>query len=227
MGDAASAQQVLIVGAGPAGLFAATELARHGVGTRLVERNAAPHSETRATAIQPAVLEVLGRAGVLDRFLEAGMPVRGVRFYGPDLAEIAVGSFAGIGCAHEHQCSLPQWQTERLLAAHLEELGGRIERGVAVEAIDDADDGLDVTLRHADGRVEHLTVGYVLGAGGAHSVTRSSMHSLLSGTTYGGRYVAADARHGLPSRPDEAKIHSARPGSCSWRRCRTSAGSCS
>ena len=33
------------------------------------------------------------------------------------------------------------------------------------------------------------------------------MHSLLGGTTYGGRYVAADARHGLPSRPEEAKIH--------------------
>ena len=28
--------------------------------------------------------------------------------------------FAGIGCAHEHQCSLPQWQTEAILTAHLE-----------------------------------------------------------------------------------------------------------
>jgi len=56
MGDAAAAQQVLIVGAGPAGLFAAAELARHGIAARLVERTAAPHAETRATAIQPAVM---------------------------------------------------------------------------------------------------------------------------------------------------------------------------
>lgn len=207
MSDEPSAQQVLIVGAGPAGLFAAAELARHGVNARLVEREAAPHTQTRATAIQPALLEVLGRAGVLDRFLEAGMPIRGVRFLGPDLSEIAVGTFAGIGCAHEHQCSLPQWQTEKILTAHLEELGGRIERGVEVEAIEEADAGLSVTLRHADGNVERLVAGYVLGAGGAHSVTRSSMHSHLDGATYGGSFVAADARHNLPSKPEEAMIH--------------------
>ena len=41
-------EQVLIVGAGPAGLFAAAELARHGVRARLVERN--PAARGRATA---------------------------------------------------------------------------------------------------------------------------------------------------------------------------------
>ncbi|MGH3393069.1 MAG: FAD-dependent oxidoreductase, partial [Streptosporangiaceae bacterium] len=56
--------QVLVVGAGPSGLLAAVELARHGVAVRLVEREPEPHREARATAIQPGTLEILAQAGV-------------------------------------------------------------------------------------------------------------------------------------------------------------------
>jgi 2-polyprenyl-6-methoxyphenol hydroxylase-like FAD-dependent oxidoreductase len=44
-------KDVLIIGAGPSGLFAASELARHGVDARLVEREVRPHREARATTI--------------------------------------------------------------------------------------------------------------------------------------------------------------------------------
>ena len=44
---------VLIIGAGLSGLFAAAELARHGVEARLIEQEIRPHREARATAIQP------------------------------------------------------------------------------------------------------------------------------------------------------------------------------
>ena len=75
---------VLIAGAGPAGLFAACELLRHGVRPCLVERREAPHHEARGTVLQPAVLEVLGRAGVLDPFLRDGVHVRHAQLLVPD-----------------------------------------------------------------------------------------------------------------------------------------------
>ena len=89
-------QDVLIVGAGPAGLFAACELARYGVMPRVVERRLVPHQQARATAIQPAGLELLARAGVLASFLEASVHVRRTRFFGPGRNELAVSDFAGI-----------------------------------------------------------------------------------------------------------------------------------
>ena len=71
--------EVLVIGAGPTGLFFAGELARHGVRARIIEKTLTPHTQTRATEIQPAVLEVLQRAGMGEKFLEASLPMKGLR----------------------------------------------------------------------------------------------------------------------------------------------------
>src|SRR6202042_139309 len=93
--DARSDTQVFIIGAGPAGLFAASELLRHGVKPRIVERRAAPHHETRGTGIQPAVLEVLHKGGVVDPFLASSMLIREVELLGPELKRIGLTELAG------------------------------------------------------------------------------------------------------------------------------------
>ena len=72
----------LVIGAGPAGLFAACELLRHGVRPRVVERRLGPHGEARGTASQPAVLEMLGRAGLIEPFLRAGVRIRHIQLSG-------------------------------------------------------------------------------------------------------------------------------------------------
>src|ERR1700704_1995636 len=99
----APAASVLIVGSGPAGLFAACELLRHGVKPRVVERRLAPHHEARGAALQPALLEISDRAGLIEPFLRAGVRIRQVQLLGPNLHEIATAKFADIGCKYEFQ----------------------------------------------------------------------------------------------------------------------------
>jgi 2-polyprenyl-6-methoxyphenol hydroxylase-like FAD-dependent oxidoreductase len=195
--ESALASVVLVVGTGPAGLFAACELLRHGVRPRIVERRLAPHHEARGTALQPATLEIIDRGGLIEPFLRAGARIRQVQVLGPGLQEIATTKFADIGCKYEFQCSLPQWRTEAILREHLEGLGVEIEYGTEVKSIEDGPAGLRVTLE-AGGRTEILTAAYVLGAGGAHSVTRHSMQEHLDGETYGGRFIVADVKVRLP-----------------------------
>src|SRR5262250_2367591 len=183
---------VLIIGAGPSGLFAAAELARHGVAARLVEREVRPHREARATAIQPGTLEILDSVGVLAPFLDAAEHVHCARLYGPDMIELGAMRHDGIDCRCEFQCSLPQYETERILEAHLASLGGTVERGVTATKVDPDASGVLVELLHTDDGVETVHPGVVIGAGGAHSVTRDSMGEPLEGATYQGHFLVAD-----------------------------------
>jgi 2-polyprenyl-6-methoxyphenol hydroxylase-like FAD-dependent oxidoreductase len=191
---------VLVIGAGPAGLFAALELARHGVRARVVEREPRPHRQARATALQPGTLEILQRAGCLDRVLEDSVHVRYARVFGADLGCLSELPFAGAGCPWEFQASLPQWRTEQILAGRLAELGGAVDRGISVVSVTERDDGVLAGLKEADGTRRQVEAAWVIGAGGAHSTTRASMDEHLAGSTYPGTALAADLRVtcGLP-----------------------------
>jgi 2-polyprenyl-6-methoxyphenol hydroxylase-like FAD-dependent oxidoreductase len=183
---------ILVVGAGPSGLFAAGELARHGVGVRLVERAVQQHRQARATAIQPGTLEILDSVGLLPPFLEAAEHVRRTRLYSTDLSEIRNATFEGIDCRCGFLCSLPQHETERILEAHLESLGGAVERGVTVTKLELDGDGVSAELVHGEDAIETVHAGVVIGAGGAHSVTRDSMDQRFEGDTYQGHFLVAD-----------------------------------
>jgi 2-polyprenyl-6-methoxyphenol hydroxylase-like FAD-dependent oxidoreductase len=196
---------VLIIGAGPSGLFAAAELARHGVEARLIEREMGTHREARATAIQPGTLEILDSVGLLSPFLDAAERIRCSRLYGPNLFELAASSHAGIDCRCEFQCSLPQYETQRILEAHLASLGGVVERGVTATKVEADADGV-VELVHADGGVETVRPGVVIGAGGAHSVTRHAMNEPLEGATYRGHFLVADIAMPSPFPREEAGV---------------------
>jgi 2-polyprenyl-6-methoxyphenol hydroxylase-like FAD-dependent oxidoreductase len=149
---------------------------------------------------------------VLEQFLERSVRVRRIRFYARGLVPLDTRTFSGIGCVHEYQCSLPQWQTEAILTEHLNGFGVFVERGTTVLSIEENADALDVRLRGPDGEIETASFRYVLGAGGAHSITRGSMHDSLSGDTYAGRYIAADISIGLPHDPEEAMIFAGHEG---------------
>ncbi len=188
------AVDVVVVGAGPSGLFAAAELARHGVRARVLERAARPHHQARATALQPGTLEILARVELLDPVLAASVHLRFARVLNADLRPVAEIAFAGAGCPCEFQCSLPQWRTEQILADRLEQLGGSVEHGVTASSLETVADGLVARLERADGTAETVEAKWVIGAGGAHSVTRGSMEEALIGETYPGSALVGDVR---------------------------------
>ena len=63
---------VLICGAGAAGLTIAIDLARRGISFRLIEKLTEPFPGSRGKAIQPRTLEVMEDMGIVNRIAANG-----------------------------------------------------------------------------------------------------------------------------------------------------------
>jgi 3-(3-hydroxy-phenyl)propionate hydroxylase len=75
-------EPVVIVGAGPIGMMAALELARHGQRSVLIDAKATFNDGSRAICIARASYHLLDRVGAVDSFLEKSLPwTTGRSFY--------------------------------------------------------------------------------------------------------------------------------------------------
>ncbi|HEY3692463.1 MAG TPA: FAD-dependent oxidoreductase, partial [Pseudonocardiaceae bacterium] len=63
---------VIVVGAGPVGLWLAAELRRAGVEVLVLEKLATPAPHTKALTILPRSLELFAMRGLEERFLAVG-----------------------------------------------------------------------------------------------------------------------------------------------------------
>ncbi|MBN9420668.1 MAG: FAD-dependent monooxygenase [Candidatus Eremiobacteraeota bacterium] len=200
-------EDVIIVGAGPSGLFLGIELARQGVKARILEQASQHHGQARGTALQPGTLEMLSRAGVLEPVLARAIHVHSVNVCGPGLVSLARTQLAGIDAAYEFECCEPQSLTEEVLFERLQQLGGEVELGIHVTALEDHPDHVCVHFVRADGETDSARARYVVGAGGSHSVVRSAMTAPhLEGETYAGHYLVADLRAELAVPPGESTV---------------------
>jgi len=182
---------VLVVGAGPVGLVAAARLTRLGVPTRLVDELPVPSPFSKAVVVHARTLEMLEAMGIAGPFIDAGVRITAaeVRSGGKVLVRSALDDVAS---RYPFMLDLPQDSSEAILAQHLVDVGGRVERGVRLAGLAAGDDEVDVTLEHADGRTEHTTVGWVIGCDGGHSTVRDAVGTKLKGSFHGVTFLLAD-----------------------------------
>ncbi|MGA9343329.1 MAG: FAD-dependent monooxygenase [Rhodanobacteraceae bacterium] len=181
---------VLIVGAGPVGVFLANECARRGLRYRIVEAHAGQSEHSKALAIFPRTLEVFDMAGLAVPFLEAANRVTSIRVTTREHT-LARMPFAPDNSAYPFVAMVPQDLTERLLVEALTRKGGAVEyRTSFIEATQD-DDCVHVTLdKH--GERETVTAAFVVGCDGAHSTVRELLRLPFEGGEYPQGFMLAD-----------------------------------
>ena len=126
--------EVIIVGAGPAGLATALELVRLGKRVRIVGADAAPTTESRATGVLPRTLDLLEASGATDRMIAAGVRMKGVRVVSGGRTRALIDA-TRLQNRFNFMLSLPQSRTEAILSECLAERGVEIKRAREVKAI--------------------------------------------------------------------------------------------
>ncbi len=117
---------VLIVGAGPVGLFLANECARRGLRWRLVEARSSQSVHSKALAIMPRTLEIFDMAGIVGQFLEMANRVTSVAVVTHERT-LAHMRFAPEESPYSFVAMVPQDVTERLLVEQLRRKGASVE----------------------------------------------------------------------------------------------------
>jgi 2-polyprenyl-6-methoxyphenol hydroxylase-like FAD-dependent oxidoreductase len=211
LGNMDVSNAVIINGAGPVGLTLACELARHGVDFRILEKRPEPSVESRALAIFPRTLEVFHAMGLLDGVLAEGQKLHAVRLSNESrkLAEI---DFAKVESPYPFAISLPQSRTERLLEARLESLGAKVERSMELTAFEQRGDSVDVKFRAADGSMQSVQGGWLVGCDGAHSTVRHLLGANFQGAQYEEEFLLADVKVDSELEPDMAHLYFSKEG---------------
>ena len=185
-----TAIDVLVVGAGPVGLFLANECARRGLTWRLVETRALQSEHSKALAIFPRTFEIFDMAGVAGPFLEVANRVTSVAVvtHGRRLAHMR---FAPEESPYPFVGMVPQEVTEKLLVDELRRKSGAVEYETTFVTANQEDDRVNVILDRKGERIE-LTASFVVGCDGAHSAVRHLLNLPFEGEQYDASFILAD-----------------------------------
>ncbi|HEU5424884.1 MAG TPA: FAD-dependent monooxygenase, partial [Nitrolancea sp.] len=183
---------LLVVGAGPAGLALALQARAHGARVRLIERRRDAFRPSRALILHPRTLEALRPLGVTDALLAradrapAAHLHLGARMVPASLAELALPD-----TAFPHLTLIRQLEVETVLARALKERGVAVERGVELLDLRDEGSGVRATLRTRSG-VEEAAFALVAGCDGPESTVRGIAGIGWEGGAYREEAVLAD-----------------------------------
>ncbi len=182
--------QVLIVGAGPAGLVTAIALGRLGVPTLVIEKRSTMSPFPRATGISLRSMELF-RSWGLEPAIRAGeIDVGFDSWTGGPLATSFDGMVASLGFPTRERArelspttsaAVPQDHLEPVLLAHLRSYDSvEVRFDAELLGLDQDDDGV-TALVCAHGSVTPIRVRYVVGADGSHSAVRASTGIAMEG----------------------------------------------
>lgn len=180
---------VLIVGAGPAGLTLATALAARGVDFMLIDRQAEGANTSRAAVVHAYTLEALEPLQVAGRLVERGVQAQRFTIRDRDRVLVPIG-FEQLPTRYPYTLMVSQAVTESVLLDRLRELGGQVLRPRVLTDVRQDATGATATLD--DGR--QVRARYVVGTDGMHSTVRERAGIGFTGGSYGESFLLADVR---------------------------------
>ena len=178
--------EVLVVGAGPVGLWTALLLAEGGVEASIIDREERTSARSYACALHPRTLKLLKRLNLAEAVLNLGQRVQTVAFYDGQTrrAELKVSDAEG---EFPFLLILPQGAFEKVLEDRLRQAGVAVNWNHRFDSLQAEPEAVVATVEELSGTatgyiVPHwetvvkrrfpVEAGFVIGADGANSLVR-------------------------------------------------------
>ncbi|WP_139006923.1 FAD-dependent oxidoreductase [Arthrobacter crystallopoietes] len=215
---------VLVVGAGPAGLTLSALLATYGVDAVTITRYASTANSPRAHITNQRTMEVFRDLGIEERVRDVATPnhlmtnnVWATSFAGQEIARLhtwgtPVERKADYEAASpSSMCNAPQHILEPQILAAATERGADIRFGTELVSISQDDDGVTAIVRNREtGETDTVRAKYAVGADGARSTVAEQLGFPMKGET------GLGAALNIWLEADLTKYCEYRPGTLYW-----------
>ncbi|MBK4214377.1 FAD-dependent monooxygenase [Paracoccus caeni] len=194
---------VLIIGAGPAGLCTAIGLAQRGIDFLILDALPEAQNTSRAAVIHAATLDSLGQLGVAERLINQGIKARETRIRNRDQVLFQT-DFSSLPSPTPYALMIPQDETEAILLEHLQSLGGNTMRPARLTGYERTDTGIQATIRSGDQDIL-IDARFLIGTDGQDSTVRTAAGIGFPGDSYGS-FLLADVRMDWPISQEEVSL---------------------
>jgi len=190
---------VIIIGAGPTGLMAATQLARFNISFLIVDSKAGPTDQSRAIVVTARSMEIYQQLGISNVPIEQGRFITEFAIFvkGKQKALATVGEFGKGLTDFSYLLAFEQSKNEELLVRTLAAYNKEVCWNTELENIVQHQDKIEADLKHLSKPghpIEKVTAKYMIGCDGAKSMVRHLLNFSFKGGTYEQQFYVADTK---------------------------------
>lgn len=187
---------VVIVGAGPTGITAATLLAQYGVPSLILDRWPGVYQQPRAVHLDDEIYRIIARLGAAEEFAAISRPTLGLRLLDGRFRVLAefTRDTARSRNGFPQANMFDQPELEAVLRANLKRYPpARLRVDAEVTDVIDTGESVRVTFTdRGDGTVHQVDTDYLLGCDGANSLVRSRIGSTMRDLNFEQRWLVVD-----------------------------------
>ncbi len=191
--ETSNVTDVLIVGAGPAGLMMACQLAFQGIPFRIIDKRAEPTNYSGALIVHARSLEIFRQMGIAQKAIQKGIVASEIKigFNEEKSFVIPIKNLGDKLTEFPFMLLLEQSETEKLLAKFIQERGIHVERKTELIEIQQ-NSGEVISVLKSETKEEKIRSKYLVGADGAHSIVRKQLQIPFSGKLHSSHLFVTD-----------------------------------